>query len=168
METANIDIRTLQLLNARFAQTLEALNQVRMSVQGLSHTSGILNPLAAQAAYGQVYGTPFANAAMTGIGHTNGNVGFNPYAAQILAQQALAQQAYATGSLAQAWGTPVNPAYLSQGLAHTTGAVLGNPYFNQINANTFGSVVDPYWTQRVSQTFPFAQWGNSPFVGQMF
>jgi hypothetical protein len=43
METAKVDIRKLQLLNDRINQTIDALNQVRLSVHGLSHTSGI-NP----------------------------------------------------------------------------------------------------------------------------
>ena len=35
---AKVDVRKLQLLNDRIAQTIEALNQVRLSVHGLSHT----------------------------------------------------------------------------------------------------------------------------------
>jgi hypothetical protein len=35
---AKVDVRKLQLLNDRIAQTIEALNQVRLSVIGLSHT----------------------------------------------------------------------------------------------------------------------------------
>jgi hypothetical protein len=35
METAKVDIEKLQLLNDRIVQTIEALNQVRMSVHGL-------------------------------------------------------------------------------------------------------------------------------------
>jgi hypothetical protein len=37
METVKVDIQKLQLLNDRIAQTIEALNQVRMSVHGISH-----------------------------------------------------------------------------------------------------------------------------------
>ena len=36
---AKVDVRKLQLLNDRIAQTIEALHQVRLSVHGLSHTS---------------------------------------------------------------------------------------------------------------------------------
>jgi hypothetical protein len=39
METAKIDIRKLQLLNDRISQTIDALNQVRMSVHGLAHSN---------------------------------------------------------------------------------------------------------------------------------
>lgn len=38
---AKVDVRKLQLLNDRIAQTIEALNQVRLSVHGLSHTPGL-------------------------------------------------------------------------------------------------------------------------------
>ena len=38
---AKVDIRKLQLLNDRISQTIEALNQVRLSVHGLSHTAGV-------------------------------------------------------------------------------------------------------------------------------
>jgi len=40
METAKVDIRKLQLLNDRINQCLEALQQVRYSVHGLSHSTG--------------------------------------------------------------------------------------------------------------------------------
>jgi hypothetical protein len=39
METAKVDIRKLQLLNDRINQTIEALNQVRLSVHGIQHTA---------------------------------------------------------------------------------------------------------------------------------
>jgi hypothetical protein len=35
---AKVDVRKLQLLNDRITQTIEALNQVRLSVHGLGHT----------------------------------------------------------------------------------------------------------------------------------
>jgi hypothetical protein len=38
METAKVDVRKLQLLNDRVNQTIEALNHLRLSVHGLSHT----------------------------------------------------------------------------------------------------------------------------------
>ncbi|WP_394837335.1 hypothetical protein LVJ94_10550 [Pendulispora rubella] len=55
--TAKVDIRKLQLLNDRIAQTIEALNQVRLSVHGLglSHTTG--------------------NVPGLGLGNVGGNVG---------------------------------------------------------------------------------------------
>lgn len=41
METVKVDIQKLQLLNDRIAQTLEALNLLRMSVHGIQHTQAI-------------------------------------------------------------------------------------------------------------------------------
>jgi len=41
METVKVDIQKLQLLNDRIAQTIEALNQVRMSVHGIQHTQQV-------------------------------------------------------------------------------------------------------------------------------
>lgn len=63
---ANVDIQKLQLLNDRITQAMEALDQVRLSVHGVSHTPAV-DPWAAQqmqfrSAYpGAVpYGLPFA------------------------------------------------------------------------------------------------------------
>jgi hypothetical protein len=44
---AKVDVRKLQILNDRINQTIDALNQVRISVHGLGHTSGThsVNPL---------------------------------------------------------------------------------------------------------------------------
>src|SRR6266496_1475658 len=66
METAKVDIRKLQLLNDRINQCIDALNQVRLSVhglsQGLSHTG---------AQSGVNAGTPY------GLGQTG--FGANPF-----------------------------------------------------------------------------------------
>lgn len=51
METVKVDIQKLQLLNDRITQTIEALNQLRMSVHGIQHTSSPFG-------YG-VYGSPY-------------------------------------------------------------------------------------------------------------
>lgn len=44
METVKVDIQKLQLLNDRLAQTIDALNQVRMSVHGIQHSGGQVAP----------------------------------------------------------------------------------------------------------------------------
>jgi hypothetical protein len=49
---AKVDVRKLQILNDRINQTIDALNQVRLSVHGLGH-SGIQSPF-----LGQGYGMP--------------------------------------------------------------------------------------------------------------
>lgn len=38
---AKVDVRKLQVLNDRINQTIDALNQVRLSVHGLAH-SGVM------------------------------------------------------------------------------------------------------------------------------
>ena len=38
METVKVDTQKLQLLNDRIAQTIEALNQLKMSVHGIQHS----------------------------------------------------------------------------------------------------------------------------------
>lgn len=48
---AKVDVRKLQILNDRINQTIDALNQVRMSVHGLGHTGGaqpLMNPFVGQ------------------------------------------------------------------------------------------------------------------------
>ncbi len=84
METAKVDIRKLQLLNDRISQTIDALNQVRMSVHGLSHANplGQLGagypqigaqqfagqPFACQPFAGQPFGYPQVPQFQTGVG----------------------------------------------------------------------------------------------------
>ena len=46
METVKVDVQKLQLLNDRIAQTIEALNQVRMSVHGIQHSPPQQEPFA--------------------------------------------------------------------------------------------------------------------------
>ncbi|MGE0711278.1 MAG: hypothetical protein AB7N76_29180 [Planctomycetota bacterium] len=67
---AKIDVRKLQLLNDRISQTMEALNQVRSSVRGLSHSapgftgqSFTSQPFTGQpfAGYPQAYGQGYVN-----------------------------------------------------------------------------------------------------------
>ena len=68
METAKVDIRKLQILNDRINQTLEALQQVRLSVHGIQHSAfaqqpfwGVQNPYAQQLnPYAQQQLNPFA------------------------------------------------------------------------------------------------------------
>lgn len=53
METVNM--QRLQLLNDRIAQTIEALNQLRLTVHGISHTSAPVSPWGG---YPMTYGQP--------------------------------------------------------------------------------------------------------------
>jgi len=81
---AKVDIRKLQLLNDRIAQVTDALNQVRLSVHGLSHTAasigqpgwgvpfGAFQPFGAlqQPVFGFPQGIPYGLGQQTGFQHT--------------------------------------------------------------------------------------------------
>jgi hypothetical protein len=171
METAKVDIRKLQLLNDRINQCLEALSQVRLTVHGLSHTSGQIPgqglgfpsgvggfgyPQAGigvpQAApFGQFGGPGVAYPPFAGLGHSSGIGPFQAFAQQPLpfAQPGFpfGQQASGPGQgIPQPWGGQ-NP---WSGLSHT------NPEFL--------SLADPFAALRIAQTFPYAQYPVPPIV----
>src|SRR6266508_1141522 len=70
METAKVDIRKLQLLNDRINQCIDALNQVRLSVHGLSGAS-----TGVQSGIGSGPNTAFEY----GLGLTHSGLGKNPF-----------------------------------------------------------------------------------------
>jgi hypothetical protein len=184
---AKVDIRKLQLLNDRVCQTIDALNQVRMSVHGLGqaqgyaaapmqfvtglgHTTGY-NPAAAIPAIWPQIAPSFGYAAqqfIPGLGHTTG------YAPAILPQFA-ANAAY-NPLLGQAVQQPVWP-LLNQGyqnvaaqqwvpgLNHTTGynqTVPFTPNFAQSFAPNFAQSFAPSFAQ-IAPSFGYqaAQWANN-------
>jgi hypothetical protein len=178
METAKVDIRKLQTLNDCINRTIEALNQVRLSVHGagLSHSGlgvqglgvqglGVPGYLGFQTPFGSPFASPFGIA--------------NQVAPQQIAAQQIAAQMYG-----------VNPAMTGIGHTAATAAALGafpNAFTNSFpNAftNQFANAYNPFWTQtglglghtagvqdftdpyvttRIAQTFPFVHWGYSPF-----
>lgn len=166
METAKIDIRKLQLLNDRINQTIDALNQVRLSVHGLSHTNATTNPVAALAMLGMAQ-NPLA-ALINATAQTQ--VAQNPLAALINAAtqsnglNQMTTNAPVNGNMSN--GNPtntnlnnnlgngnlqanVNPlANLQTGLSHSTADS------NDVAANL--RTLDLAWLARISQTFPFA------------
>ncbi len=149
MDTAKVDIRKLQLLNDRINQCIDALNQVRLSVHGLSHT----------AASPQVAGMP----------------GFNPWSnpwTQNLSYgpgYTVVPQAGPIGV-----GSPFVP-----GLSHTTAAAGGlqvpiagiNPLSVLSHTSAEGLEAfqrpvfsDPFLVARIAQTFPYAYVSIPPVV----
>jgi hypothetical protein len=157
METAKVDVRKLQLLNDRINQCLDALNQVRLSTHGLSHTpanvpfgpfgavgagspSGGYDPRfaygmppTAQGFGGGLSHTPFA--APLGAGFTPGIAGVgNPISA---------------ANQFPIWSSPI-------GLSHT-GIESESLYNRPLWA-------DPVLAMRVAQTFPYVQFGLPPVV----
>ena len=143
METAKVDIRKLQLLNDCINRTIEALNQVRLSVHagGIQHSA----PMGPQSV-----GTPGYFGGYPGsypgsyLGAYTTPFGYNPQAAGMV-------PGYANvGGLA---GYP-------NGFAQSAG--LGHSGVDPRVA--WDWTQDPYTSARIAQTFPFVHWGQSPFA----
>jgi hypothetical protein len=191
---AKVDIRKLQLLNDRINQTIDALNQVRLSVHGLTHTAGTvpgvgyqMNPAFNNFGYGAFPGAfgGFAG----GMSHTAGipqqtwNLGpQNPFMQNLIGQNPFVQNPFVQNPFVQ--NPFVQNPYFAQGfgaqvpgISHTSSdgidgniarqlyaqALLQGQLQNQIQGQLQGGV-DPYYAFRVAQTFPFAQWGQTPTV----
>ena len=186
METAKVDVRKLQLLNDRINQCLDALNQVRLSTYGLSHTQANVPFGQANVPFGQanvpfgaagpmaggldprfVYGMPPIT---PGIG---GGLSHSPFAAQMGAGLAPGiggvgipfQQPFQ--QLQQPFQSPFQqqpfqsaaqfPIWNSPiGLSHT-GIETESLYNRPLWA-------DPLLAARVAQTFPYVQYGVPPVV----
>ena len=141
METVKVDMQKLQLLNERIAQTIEALNQVRMSVHGLQHSSpiggwaptafgygayapqtpyGIYNPLAfAPSVYGQqAFAPQFVPQFGHGFQHTTPMQSYGYPTTQSYGYPTT--QSYGYPTTLQPWTTPQFSTAFSNGLSHTT------------------------------------------------
>jgi hypothetical protein len=183
METAKVDIRKLQFLNDRINQTIDALNQVRLSVHGLSH-SGV-NPIQQgfpnQQSFQQGFGNQLGQAPMAspqfgypqglpqgfvpGLSHTG-----VPFAGAPGLPYGLGQTGAMGGAFAQPFQAPFqqgigqyagqSPAWggglVGGGLSHTGGEGL-----ESYNRPTWS---DPLLAARLQQTFPYAQYAVPPVV----
>jgi hypothetical protein len=159
LETAKVDVRKLQILSDRINQTIDALNQVRLSVHGLQHSSGIgvmpqaglqpqlgLVPFVPQglpAGYGYAY-------PIQGIGHTS------PVLPGQMAYQGFLPQG---APMASAYGWPyasqVTPMALPfGGISHTS------PELDPLRVQEFTT----QWAPRYAQTFPYAFCAWSPAI----
>jgi hypothetical protein len=164
METAKVDIRRLQLLNDRINQCIEALNQVRLSVHGLSHTSPTVPGMGAGWSPGlggsyspAGFGGSFAPAGFGG-GYTPAGFSYpqigvaTPFAQGLSHTAAFAPQVpFPAGvpsgipqpqAWPQAWPNPI------LGLSHTS-------------PESFG---DAFLAARIAQTFPYVQFVVPPVV----
>jgi hypothetical protein len=143
METAKVDIRKLQLLNDRINQCIDALNQVRVSVHGLSHAS-----LGAQAGVG----TPF----------TQSPFGQTPYGAAAIGA------GYSPGFIQQG----LQPGFIGPqypvGIAQGFNPVLGLSHTTQEGLETRPVWTDPLMAARLAQTFPYLYLSVSPAVGTIY
>ena len=170
---ARVDVRKLQILNDRINQTIDALNQVRLSVHGLGHTG--MNPLGYSVPQGlgapnpYLFGAPSPYQSLHGFGGQlsqlssqlgQQGLGFqhspfvpypNPYVSPFLAQGMVnpwtIPQAGLTGT---PWGAmggagAFQTGGIGGGLFHS-GPELIDKQIAEVKAS------DPY---RISQTFPF-------------
>jgi hypothetical protein len=154
METAKVDIRKLQVLNDCINRTIEALNQVRLSVHsgGLAHSAqmglqGVETPAffggGFNSNYPGAFASPFGWQQTAGVvpGFANANLGG------------------LTGGFPNAFGTNV-------GLGHTAfdPRIGFDPRVGVDPRVAWGFQNDPFNQARFGQTFPFVQWGQqSPF-----
>ncbi len=137
METAKVDVRKLQMLNDRINQTIEALNQVRLSVHGISNGTTGTNGTSVNHLLGA-----FPGALAQGLPYgANGGVPVHP---GVYGQFA-----------PQPWGAP--PFTPQIGFGNTSPEVI-DYYTRRAMGN------DPFIGNRIAQTFPFGQWGYSPLA----
>lgn len=188
METARVDIRKLQLLNDRITQCLDALNQVRLTVHGLSH-SGAQTGGAAIGAPGVPTMSGFGNAvdprfamqqsqgqqaigqqglAPTGVPSFGGGLSHSPYAQQAFGSpyalpfgpNPLAQFAPQGFGPSPYGGIQqgANPAALQ--------ASWGQRGLGHSEAERFDQPLwaDPIIAYRVKETFPFVGYALPPIV----
>jgi hypothetical protein len=158
---ARVDIKKLQLLNDRIVQTIEALNQVRLTVHGLQHSASVpsgiptgipagipfaqqgmaFGPQTMPAMYGQQPYSAFG-ATPFGLSHTS----VNPSAALFGAAQ-LTPTGYPLPFVPNVGNFGMNvaawPSVGSTGLSHST---IEEQWIAELRAQ------DP---RRLTQTFPY-------------
>ena len=143
---ARVDLNKLQILNDRICQTIDALNQVRLSVRAVSQAPGIANPYSTQPLgfqhstpwYGQSV-SPWYNQSVSPWSNTVNS----PLSGLGVAQMApvgLQHSAIAYGV------SPYFTPGLAQGLQHSSHDIY-DMQLAQLRAQ------DPF---RVAQTFPLA------------
>jgi hypothetical protein len=180
---AKVDIRKLQLLNDRINQTIDALNQVRLSVHGLAHTGvnpmwGIGNPMTggylpgATQGFGQIGAFPFG-AGIQGLSHSSGVNPLQSVFGQVNPLQSVFGQVNpmtqalggigAYGSIpgygsVPAYGSPLTNLFAT-GLQHSSAMPTGIGHLGITGLDPIEQRLvevrasDP---TRVAQTFPFA------------
>jgi len=169
---AKVDIRKLQVLNDRINQTLDALNQVRLTVHGLAHSSpygqgfgsfgqpgfgsqGFGSPMTG-GSFGQPfgYGNPFQAMGGIGLQHTTP---FGPYGNPFVNPMT---QGYGMGGI-----NPVNSINPIGQInpQNTWGSQQGgiNPIGGLFHSNDVVELIanDP---NRIAQTFPYVMSQQNP------
>lgn len=111
---AKVDVRKLQILNDRINQTIDALNQVRLSVHGLGHTGFT----------GQTPNPYWGQQPTLGYPQTQGFPGVQP--------GGFGQMSSPFGQIGQqGFGQQGFPGF---GLQHSPYTNLGNPYVNPVSS----------------------------------
>jgi hypothetical protein len=161
METAKVDIRKLQLLNDRINQTIDALNQVRLSVHGIQQGGQ-------WGAFGAGFGGQSAIGQGLGVNQFGGMLGQVPGMVPGFTHTGgYAQSPYAFQNplLAQLWGAGVSP-YAQQAVLGHLGQQSPYGVYGQqglgLGHTSLEAYADPTIINRIAQTFPFAQWPYSP------
>ncbi|MCK6551462.1 hypothetical protein L6R52_36840 [Myxococcota bacterium] len=193
LETAKVDVRRLQLLNDRINQTIDALNQLRLSVHGLQHTTNVgMGQVGVP--YGQSVGLQgVPGAVQVGVSNVQGvgqqlgvsnvpNVGVNGVVGQtafglghstFVPQMASVQQPWtvATMSPVAVGAMGVSPVVGTVGVNPVVGAVGVSPFANVANVGVASvgglshtDVNDAYVTLRAVQTFPYLLSPVSPVL----
>jgi hypothetical protein len=150
METVKVDTQKLQLLNDRIAQTIDALNQLKMSVHGIQHSQ-------AQPYYGSPYyqsypspaafapqfspfATPFAPPYATQPSFI-GPAGIQHTPTQLRGWTTLPQFTQGVPTYGQSYGQTV-PTY-----AQTLGQPYGNTFGNGLSHTEWDpTFARPTWT----------------------
>lgn len=151
MET-KVDIQKLQLLNERLAQTIDALNQVRMLAHGIQHTAA--SPWGYSA-----YGTPFGVSPQ--YWQYGSQFGVSPYSVSPW-QMPFASPFSGIQHTTSPWSpyvggyqtTPFAQSPYFTGIQHTTPTFSQSPYVSAFQQTS------PFAFQQSSPTF-----SQSPYVG---
>jgi len=153
MDTAKVDIRKLQLLNDRINQCIDALNQVRLSVHGLSHSSQAFQGVPGTNPLGQ-------DPRLAGLGWA-GAMAANPFAGGLTHSNPLATpQPFGAGI-----GAVGNPyAAVNPYAAINPYAALSHTSVDPFEAMPRPMWADPLLASRISQTFPYAHAVVPPVV----
>jgi hypothetical protein len=166
METVKVDVQKLQLLNDRIAQTIDALNQVRMSVHGIQSGQGLssgFGPLMSQAPYGA---QPWAG--VPGIApQLQGSTPFSPWLGQAFGPWLGQVPSQPFGQVPSPWlGYPG----IGQSPSPVSGSPMGMSFGSSGNGHlgpiTWQSSMDgdPSRGMRHAQTFPYLAYNQSPMA----
>ncbi|HET9253463.1 MAG TPA: hypothetical protein VFP58_15220 [Candidatus Eisenbacteria bacterium] len=162
---AKVDVRKLQVLNDRINQTIDALNQVRLSVHGLGHTA---NPQVGFMSQG--FGFPqtqgWGQQGLTGgLGHTGGiPPQLNPLT-YLTQGQGFGQQGFGQGFGQQGYGQGLGQQGYGQQVPGIGGGIPGGFGLQHTGVNPY---LNPLVNPQVLQQMGMGGWGGgigteSPF-----